>query len=149
MRDKPSESASDIRSSYAEWLQEYNWDYFCTVTFRLPRVNPQPALNVVWKALQPHNVGRAFLAAEHHLVSDNLHIHGILAGYHPDWSPQMSLPWDIWKTCFDRFGRSKIDLVGSHEAVTAYCAKYVLKGTSRADYYGVYGDAFCWKEGKL
>ena len=137
-----------IRRDYAGWLMEYNWDYFLTVTYRSPRREPYYALKHVWHELEEHSVGRAFLGVEPHQSGD-LHIHGIVAGAAPGWRPEIDLPWNIWSGLFHRFGRAKVAACNSHEAVTAYCAKYLLKQQSRVtDYYGVFGTKSTWVGGR-
>ncbi len=137
-----------VREQYAEWLQGYNWDYFLTSTFRKPRREPYYALRAVWGELERSFVARAFLAVEPHQSGD-LHIHGIVAGMPPGWRPEIPLPWDIWSGLFKRFGRAKVEACNTHEAVTAYCAKYVLKQQGRvADYYGIYGTKLAWQGGR-
>jgi len=138
-----------IRREYAEWLQVYNWDYFLTSTFRRPRKEPYYALQSVWHELRKYNVARAFLGVEPH-ESGDLHIHGIASGSGPGWRPEIALPWDIWSGLFKRFGRAKVEACNSQEAVSAYCAKYVLKQQSRAcDYYEIFGNKLAWVEGKV
>ncbi|MBA7689083.1 hypothetical protein ES703_97578 [subsurface metagenome] len=137
-----------IRQQYAEWLQGYNWDYFLTSTFRRPRKEPYYALQSVWHKLQHYSVARAFLVAEPH-QSGELHIHGLAAGFGPGWQPELALPWDIWGGLFKRFGRAKVEACNSQEAVTGYCAKYLLKEQSRiCDYYEVFGNKFAWHNGR-
>lgn len=137
-----------IRSEYAEWLKSYNWDYFLTSTFRRPRQEPYYALQSVWHELQKSFVARAFLVAEPH-QSGELHIHGLTAGTGPGWKPEIALPWEIWSALFKRFGRAKVEAANSQEAVTGYCAKYLLKQQSRVcDYYDVFGSKFAWYNGK-
>ncbi len=138
-----------IRGQYAEFLQGYNWDYFLTSTFRRQRKEPYYALQSVWHRLQNYNVARAFLVAEPHQTGD-LHIHGLAAGAGPGWRPEMALPWDIWQGLFKRFGRAKVEACNTQEAVTGYCAKYLLKQQSRAcDYYEVFGNKFAWHRGMM
>jgi hypothetical protein len=148
------------RLQYAEWLQDYRWDYFMTATFRKPRKEPYYALQHVWGQLQRHNVARSFLAVEPH-ESGDLHIHGILAGSitRPVTLPGgMVVPGNnlidtaegIWGGLFKRFGRAKVEPCNSHEAVTMYCSKYILKQQSRAfDYYGVFGNKLTWQRGRV
>ncbi|MBA7540092.1 hypothetical protein ES705_32381 [subsurface metagenome] len=136
-----------IRQQYAEWLQGYNWDYFLTSTFRRPRIEPYYAIQSVWHELQKSFVARAFLVVEPHQSGD-LHIHGLAAGAGPGWRPELALPWEIWSGLFKRFGRAKVEACNSQEAVTGYCAKYLLKQQSRAcDYYEVFGNKFAWHNG--
>lgn len=137
------------REQYAEWLKGYHWDYFLTSTFRSPRKEPYYALRAVSGELQKYNVTRSFLVAEPHQSGD-LHIHGIVAGRPPGWHPEIALPWDIWNGLHKRFGRAKVEACNSHEAVTAYCSKYILKQQSRVcDFYQVTGDRLSWQGGKI
>lgn len=139
-----------MRSAWADWLKAYHWDYFLTSTFRSARREPYYALKHVWNELKKHNVARAFLGAEPFRTGD-LHIHGIVAGAYSwnydsfiPWKPGIDLPWDIWQGLFKRFGRAKVEACNSSEAVTAYCAKYVLKEQRRADHYEVFGESVFW-----
>ncbi len=142
-----AERGNTIRQEYAEWLKGYNWDYFLTSTFRRPRVEPYYALQSVWHELKKSFVARAFLVAEPHQSGD-LHIHGLAAGFGPGWRPELALPWDIWSGLYKRFGRAKVEACNSQEAVTGYCAKYLLKQQSRAcDYYEVFGNKNAWHNG--
>lgn len=137
------------REEYAEWLKGYNWDYFMTVTFRKAKKEPYYALESVYRELRNFYVARAFLGCEPHQSGD-LHIHGILSGAAPGWKPEISLPWEIWNGLFKRFGRSKVEACNSAEAVSSYCAKYILKQQSRVcDYYAVYGSPLDWRGGLL
>ena len=136
-----------IRQDYAEWLQSYNWDYFLTSTFRQPRKEPYYALQSCWHVLQNDFVARAFLVAEPHQSGD-LHIHGLAAGTGGGWRPGIALPWDIWSSLFKRFGRAKVEACNTQEAVTGYCAKYLLKQQSRVcDYYEIFGSKNAWRNG--
>lgn len=136
------------REAYADWLQSYNWDYFLTATFREPRKEPYYALRSVWHELTKYNVARSFLVAEP-FQSGDLHVHGVVAGRGPGWYPELSLPWDIWTGLFKRFGRAKVEACNSQEAVTGYCAKYLLKRQSQVcDYYEIFGSKNAWLEGR-
>jgi len=150
LRAIESKRTGSTKAEYAEWLQMYNWDYFITVTFRKQRKEPYYVLESVFNELSyEYFVARAFLGCEPHQSGD-LHIHGILAGPAPGWLPEIALPWEIWSGMFKRFGRSKVEACNSAEAVSAYCAKYVLKQQSRVcDYYAVYGSRLDWQGGLL
>jgi hypothetical protein len=138
---------SNTRQAYAEWLQGYYWDYFVTSTFRVARKEPYYALQSVWHELRKSNVFRSFLVAEPHQSGD-LHIHGLVAGRGPGWEPEIALPWDMFDSLFHRFGRARVEACNNHEAVSMYCAKYLLKQQSRVcDYYEVFGSKGAWKDG--
>lgn len=136
------------RQQYAEWLKGYPWDYFVTSTFRKPRIEPYYALHGVWHQLHKQNVARAFLVAEPHQSGD-LHIHGLAMAVRPaDWLARDQAEL-IWHGLFKRFGRAKVEACNSHEAVSAYCAKYLLKQQSRVcDYYEIFGSKSAWRDGR-
>lgn len=138
---------SMTKREYADFLKIYHWDYFLTATFRSPRRDPLPALKNVWHELENYNARRGFLVAEP-FQSGDLHVHGIVAGGLPGWKPEIQLPDEIWSGLFKRFGRAKVELCNSHDAVSMYCSKYILKQQSRvSDYYDVFGDGWYWKHG--
>jgi hypothetical protein len=137
-----------LREAYAEWLQSYDWDYFLTVTFRKPRKDPYYALQSVWHELKQYDVARSFLVAEPHQSGD-VHVHGLASGRGAGWQPGIALPWQIWDGLFKRFGRATVEAANSQEAVTGYCAKYILKQQSRVcDYYEVFGGKNAWRDGQ-
>jgi hypothetical protein len=147
--DGATPRGATIKQAYTDWLKSYNWDYFFTTTFRSARREPYYAAKHLWTELKKFNVGRSFVGVEPH-QSGELHCHGLIAGVAPGWKPELCLPWDIWNGLFKRFGRSKVEACNSQEAVTGYCAKYILKQQSRVcDYYYVFGDALWWKLGKI
>jgi hypothetical protein len=140
--------ATDIRPEWAKFLKGYQWDYFLTATFRKPRREPYYAMKGVWNELKRYNVARAFMGVEPHQSGD-LHIHGVVAGkYNPGtgevWKPEIALPWEIKEGLDSRFGFSRVQSCRSTEAVTGYCAKYVLKGSRRADHYDIFGEKESW-----
>lgn len=152
-----------VREQYAKWLQGYRWDYFLTSTFRSPRHEPYYAIKHVWHELHDgHNIARAFLVAEPHQSGD-LHIHGITAGsklepfagveprgYYGVQGNNIDTPAGTWEGLFKRFGRAKVEPCNSHEAVSMYCAKYLLKQQHRAcDYYEIFGNKYAWERGRM
>lgn len=134
-----------IREGYAKFLQEYDWDYFGTITFRSARRDPVPAIKHVYKELKKSGVKRAFIGAEPFKTGD-LHLHGIMQG---TGLPGIETPKEVWKRCFDRFGRTKIEYIKSKEDVANYCAKYVLKAQNNvSDHYQFCGKAYQWRKKK-
>lgn len=143
---------TDIRKAYSEYLQQYRWDYYATVTFREPRKDPYYAMKAVSGFLwRESGAGRAFLAAEPHKSGD-LHIHTIMAqpikrGYRI--YPGMGTPEEVWQGLFDRFGRSKVEPIRGAGDVSDYCSKYVLKGQKVADHYSFLGPAGMWDSSNM
>ena len=117
---------SEVRDAFAEWLRSWEWSHFYTVTYRWPR-KPHLAdglINQTTKVLRDTcGVRRFFLGTELH-VSRTLHLHGLLAipsGY------SRHVAAHVWSESFQRWGRSSVLPVQSHEAVTDYVSKYVTK----------------------
>jgi hypothetical protein len=145
------QASGDIRKNYAEFLKEFHWEYFFTSTFREPRREPYYALKHVWSEIKSCGAARSFMGVEPHQSGD-LHIHGICSGFEYRVNNrtafvgnELDLPWEIWGRLFHRFGRAKVEECNSAEAVTGYCAKYVLKGSRRADHYEIFGDKIAWQ----
>ena len=144
LREIESKRGSWTRQCYAEFLKKYYWDDFFTVTFREPRKEPYYAARNVWNQLKEYNVAMAFMGVEPHQSGD-LHVHGIMSGNGPGWKPEIKLPWEIWEGLFKKFGRNKVEMCNTLEAVTGYCSKYILKQQKRCvDYYYLFGDAVTW-----
>jgi hypothetical protein len=145
MENISENSSYETRCAYSDYLQSYNWDYFLTATFRGSWRDSLKASDAVWEALYGCNAQRAFLAVEKHRYPNwNCHVHGLVSGYSPGWEPPMLLPWEIWQTLFQRFGRSQVSAVRSIEDVASYCSKYVVK---RMSHYGFYGQTMFWRNG--
>jgi len=140
-------TVKDIRQAYAEHLQGLHWSWFYTQTFRQPRTDVLRAQRAVWKELAHLGVGRAFLAVEPHVMGD-VHIHGLLDDGHQNVLDLGDVGFHSWEgacsTLLKRFGRVRLERINNSSKVSLYCAKYVLKGSTRGDHYGYYGDAYNW-----
>jgi len=124
-------SRKEVRDAFGDFLSTFNWDYFITVTFRVPR-QPHHALGTVrevGKVIRRSNTGRLFLGTELH-VNRTLHLHGLLEAH---GRPNGFLKRQLWADLFDRFGRSQVLDVQSREAVSSYVSKYVVKGLTEWD----------------
>lgn len=136
------------KEGYADFLKSYNWDYFMTVTFEKPRLDPYYAMKTVYNTLEKNNVARAFMGCERFKTGgDELHIHGLVSGPPVGWKPEINMPWEIWEDLFEKHGRSKIEAANSQEAVSGYCSKYILKDQSKVmDYYDFFGSKLSWEK---
>ncbi|MBA7709764.1 hypothetical protein ES703_118689 [subsurface metagenome] len=143
---------SAVTDGYSDYLQSLTWDYFATVTFRTPRRDPIRAGNSVWGVVHKAGVQRAFLAVEPHETGD-LHIHGLLKMPDEMFDRQdyarsdlrAGRAYDLWRSVFNVFGRSKVEMVHSPYDVSQYCSKYVVKETKHQDCYNFYGQAGLWQ----
>ncbi|MBA7712383.1 hypothetical protein ES703_121357 [subsurface metagenome] len=141
-----------LTDAYSDYLQSLTWDYFATVTFEIPRRDAIRAGNSVWGVVHKAGVERAFLAVEPHETGD-LHIHGLLKLSEERFSNlnyarsdlRAGGAYDLWRTVFKAFGRSKVELINTPYHVAQYCSKYVVKGTRHQDCYNFYGQAGLWQ----
>jgi hypothetical protein len=53
--------------------------------------------------------------------------------------------YDLWRTTFKVFGRSKVEVIHNPYDVAQYCSKYVVKTSLHQDCYNFYGQAGLWQ----
>lgn len=123
----------DIKESYAEFIQSFEWDYFITVTFKKPRKDKLYAIKKVWDTLYwSCHIDRAFIVAENFKGQDECHIHGLIFSDIYPYSGRHSMyvgkqPSEVWRILFENHGRSKVEAINKKNNVAAYCAKYIMK----------------------
>ena len=131
----------NAKDELSGFLHSMGWDYMLTVTTRKPWHDAISLNREVYKSLNRSTaVERAFLCTEPYYLRSGVHVHGLVkvdSKYREFVSPS-----NVWQGLFNRFGRSKVDFVRSHEAVAGYCSKYVTK--SSGDYY-FHGRTDFWK----
>lgn len=119
----------------SDWVQSYTWEYFLTVTSRIPRYDAIAFMRDVENILTSrecdwwsnpdglHLPTRMFMACEPHKTSRNLHVHGLIHGL-----PHAIYPPTVLQKPLDRiFGISRVEKVLNTHRVSSYCAKYVTK----------------------
>lgn len=127
-----------VRRAYADWLAEYPWNWFCTLTFANPP-HPEKAEKCFGYWIHQINQllhGRRYqkndrsiywaLALEYH-KSGVIHFHALL-GDSPDINLQLTRKHakQLWE---DLAGWSRIRRIDHRlRAVTGYVSKYVTKG---------------------
>ena len=123
MHDEPTKAA------WAAFLGRYEWEYFLTITFRLPREphHAQSTLSQIGNIIERHSNGRYFLGSElHH--SRTLHVHGLFTPRKRTTAPSSGVTARaLWGVFLEEFGRSQVRRVLTNEAVTRYCSKYCTK----------------------
>lgn len=123
------------QETLSDWLQTLNWTDFLTVTFRSPRHDSIAAIRDVGAWLTDPYFGwyeRAFLTAEPHRWSHNLHIHALASECNgTDSQVQANLR--------KRFGFSTVSVVRHTNLVSEYCSKYASKW-SDGDNYNIAGN---------
>lgn len=127
-----------LREDYKDFLLNYTWDLYSTITFRRPRYDGIFWCEKVWKVFEKFGGSRGFIAVEPHLL-DGIHLH--MLSRHSFYSDAGTIPRGLWKYCFKAFGRSLIEPVDNSIQVSRYCAKYVVKGNQ----YEFMGWPEAWK----
>lgn len=123
-----------IQEAYSEYLQSYKWDFFYTITTRNKYGSDITLQRSIERWAANSHVRRAFVAIENGKATGRLHSHGLIKmagpGNYPEFSPV------LWKSAFDRFGRSTIEPIRALGDVSSYCSKYVLKGRGEYNFFG-------------
>ena len=117
-----TELTNAAREGWTAFLSQVEWDYFLTVTFKLPRKDSHLALQSIIRGLSayPHIV--AFLGTELHMSGD-VHAHGLL--HLPEKDPSDS--WRIWAALFNECGRTEAFPPLRQADVIKYTTKYCTK----------------------
>lgn len=114
-----------------EWLDDMEWDYWATWTFREPR-----SARSIRRAVEAHidriGASRAFWGIESGKVNGRLHVHGLLH-FSRQIPPQAEAIWQDWH---QRHGRAHIDQYDSDSGAAHYVSKYVTKDIADYDLQG-------------
>ncbi len=116
-----------VRDAMAEWLLNFDWDWYGTWTFRRPMYHG--ALKYVERSLSRFCKGRfdalAYLGEECHRDGERLHVHGLVRARGID-------PKAVWKSWYDSFGRNTfVPVRTDRSAVARYVSKYITKDMVR------------------
>lgn len=112
------------REQYANWLSSEKWDYFFTGTFGDGDYTPNSARRAgqrFFKKFPSRELVILFI--ESGKLYGKVHLHGLLRFNFIDRPTAQT----IWKRWFDKYGRAKVEIIESREAVSSYCCKYVTK----------------------
>lgn len=124
-----------VRNQYANWLSNERWDYFFTGTFSKEKENKKeweedwnPTPNGARRAAERFFRGFTskeliVLFIESGKLYGRVHLHGLLR-FRNGQQPSARTIWGRW---FNRYGRAKVEVIESKEAVSTYCCKYVTK----------------------
>lgn len=128
---------------FGDWLSEFEWDYFGTFTFSLPRksdgINPVVRWWARHAANSPSISGRAFLAEEFDRGGERLHVHALLHSDPTQWQKYLFGKWQKY------WGRERILKFDKSKGASFYCAKYLMKTEEqRAEWRFVE-----WHEGQI
>jgi len=145
-------------AEYGKWLSTYRWDWWCTLTFRLP---PSPRTSLrhfhrFARTLEHHSGHRpaAFVASESGGIHGREHLHALVrfpseagrlpllgeGGEFPTGEPRSGwlafMRTTAWKWWFDSYGRALILDYDSDKKAAFYLAKYTTKTLAEWDVIG-------------
>ena len=113
-----------LQEEYSTWIKSLEWDYFFTGTFQDWDITPNSARRNSERFFGQFETRElAFLFIESGSLYGKVHVHGLLR-FDPDRKPPASFIWELW---FKRYGRAKVEVIDSREAVSNYCCKYITK----------------------
>lgn len=118
-----------------QFLNEYDWDVFATLTFKEPRTRSTIRLIRPWlKAITHHKKNhRAFVAEEWHKDGERLHLHALVQC---DKEIYRRYAWQWW---FNRHGRARVLPYDPERRASWYVAKYVAKEIVDSGRWALYG----------
>ena len=138
-------SSARIRCQLAAWLNQYDWDWFATITFReeietvTARGRVRAFLQTIERTYKRH-VG-AFIVYEMHKYRGDdprrrliPHVHMLVANVHDVYRR-----W-AWSVCFQRNGRTRIEPFKKDLGAAYYVTKYVTKEIFGRGDWDVWGD---------
>lgn len=118
------ESNYEVREQYSNWLSKERWDYFFTGTFRFEDISPNGARRAALRFFRGFPTKELIvLFIESGKLYGKVHLHGLLRFYLTE-RPTAKTIWQRW---FNKYGRAKVEVIESREAVSNYCCKYVTK----------------------
>jgi len=118
---------TELARAWGDWLSTFEWDWWCTLTFREPySARASTRAFQRWAACLPTSDSSAsgvryFMAHEIGRLG-RLHLHALLGDVHPG-----TLRKNAWRIWFDRHGRAQILPYESELGAGHYISKYVTK----------------------
>lgn len=113
-----------LQEEYSKWLSNESWDYFFTGTFKFEGITPNGARKAAERFFRGFPTKElVVLFIESGSLYGKVHLHGLLR-FSLDGKPTAQTIWGRW---FNKYGRAKVEVIESREAVSNYCCKYVTK----------------------
>ena len=132
--DAARSSRFDAADELGGWLDNMEWDYWATWTFREKR-----SARSIRRGLEGHikriGASRAFWAIESGKVNGRLHAHGLLY-FARQIPPMAEAIWDDWWTVDGARGRAEIDRYDSECGAAHYVSEYIVKEVADYDLQG-------------
>lgn len=128
-----AESRDPVARAMGEWLSQWQWDAWCTLTFRDGNFSPDAADRAFAKLAQTLRVESAptlsyFVGHELGGHTGRLHLHCLLGGL-----PYGDSRRGIWKWWHHRYGRAQVLPFDADRGAAFYVSKYVTKGLAHWD----------------
>jgi len=121
-----------INQIFAEWLDNYRWDWWATLTFRFVVKDTiktkQYYRNWIQKDVQPfvsEKIGY-FLAVERFGDGINTHIHSVIR-VGKETNGENIYIYPFWRKWFERYGRARIEVYDERKGGNYYLSKYISK----------------------
>jgi len=116
--------SKDAQSGWMTLLEPIDWNWFITVTFKMPRKDSYLALKAVTRELESYEPQHYFVGTETHRSGD-VHCHGLVSfSNESSWALDS---WRLWAGLFNTFGRSEVVAPVEIADVVAYVTKYCTK----------------------
>ena len=131
-----SDEHSTLRDSYTQWLREFDWQTFATLTFELPR-SVRRARDLVAEFVsseEPSGVACIVWGSEPHRTG-NGHCHALIK-WHP-WLKAKNAAFAFAKCWRKRFGLCWLYPFDPERGAVYYVTKYVLKESFGEDHWGI------------
>ena len=125
------DSRSGLRTAWGEWLSEWPWDWWATLTFRgegYSHAAASRAFERFARRLQRDSPSLGYFVGHEVGNLGRLHLHALLGGLSPFTSRRAA--WGFW---FEKHGRAHILPYDPRLGATHYVAKYVTKDLSHYD----------------
>jgi hypothetical protein len=113
---------SQVKEKLGEWLHNFEWDIWCTFTFRFAVKNPFNAKKYFERFNKNLNRNISyFIGIENFKTSDNVHIHALLEGVKDITYVQLGQIW------YKPYGYAYIRKYDPKLGASYYITKYVTK----------------------
>lgn len=114
-----------------------HWNYWLTVTFRHGELSLPAVRRQVVRLNRKIRPDLFFWGTELGHTGGRSHIHGLMyfEGVQTDAFMEDWQNYNVWKTCFDQCGRSKVEKFEPSKGAAHYISKYVAKGLNDFDLF--------------
>ena len=132
---------NELRSAWAEFLGQWEWQIFATQTYAEPVGYPRLAMDRLARVLRAAAIRYglplfAFIAAEEH-KQGGYHAHGLVLARGADLRRIRGSLRFLWLLGFEMYGLCRFEDVKRVGGVSGYVSKYITKGPADYDFYRI------------